>query len=83
MPSAPLTGVDSGVDRFHVVFERVPILPRGEPEGVAHVPKAQAGDVAAAFRTIFAQTKTADVHAAWDKTRDESPPGSQAGSPDG
>jgi putative transposase len=38
---------------------------------LAHVPKAQADYVAAAFRTIFAQTKAADVHAAWDKTRDE------------
>src|SRR3954464_11904339 len=38
---------------------------------LAHVPKAQADYVAAAFRTIFAQTKPADVHAAWDKTRDE------------
>jgi putative transposase len=38
---------------------------------LAHVPKAQADYVAAAFRTIFAQTKATDVHAAWDKTRDE------------
>ncbi len=38
---------------------------------LAHVPKAQADYGAAAFRTIFAQTKAADVHAAWDKTRDE------------
>ncbi len=38
---------------------------------LAHVPKAQADYVAAAFRTIFAQTKAADVHAAWDKTREE------------
>jgi transposase-like protein len=38
---------------------------------LAPVPKAQADYVAAAFRTIFAQTKAADVHAAWDKTRDE------------
>ena len=38
---------------------------------LAHVPKAQTDYVAAAFRTIFAQTKAADVHAAWDKTRDE------------
>jgi transposase-like protein len=38
---------------------------------LAHVPKAQTDYVAAAFRTIFAQTKPADVHAAWDKTRDE------------
>jgi transposase-like protein len=38
---------------------------------LAHVPKAQADYVAAAFRTIFAQTNLVDVHAAWDKTRDE------------
>jgi len=38
---------------------------------LAHVPKAQADYVAAAFRTIFAQSKPAEVHAAWDKTRDE------------
>ncbi len=38
---------------------------------LAHVPKAQADYVAAAFRTIFAQTKPAEVHAAWDKTREE------------
>ena len=38
---------------------------------LARVPKAQADYVAAAFRTIFAQTKPADVHTAWDKTRDE------------
>ncbi|MFZ2015212.1 MAG: IS256 family transposase [Nocardioides sp.] len=38
---------------------------------LAHVPKAQADYVAAAFRTIFAQTKPAEVHATWDKTRDE------------
>jgi transposase-like protein len=38
---------------------------------LAHVPKAQADYVAAAFRTIFAQTKPAEVHATWDKTREE------------
>jgi len=38
---------------------------------LAHVPKVQADYVAAAFRTIFAQTKAADVHAAWDKARNE------------
>ena len=38
---------------------------------LSHVPKGQADYVAAAFRTIFAQTKTTEVHAAWDKTRDE------------
>ena len=38
---------------------------------IAHVPKAQADYVAAAFRAIFAHTKPAEVHAAWDKTRDE------------
>jgi transposase-like protein len=38
---------------------------------LAHVPKGQADYVAAAFRMIFAQTTPADVHAAWDKTRDE------------
>ena len=38
---------------------------------LAHVPKGQADYVAAAFRMIFAQPSTADVHAAWDKTRDE------------
>ena len=38
---------------------------------LAHVPKAQADYVAAAFRTIFAQSTAAEVHAAWDKTRDE------------
>jgi len=38
---------------------------------IAHVPKAQADYVAAAFRTIFAQTHPAQVHTAWDKTRDE------------
>ncbi len=38
---------------------------------LAHVPKAQTDYVAAAVRTIFAQTKPADVHAAGDKTRDE------------
>ena len=38
---------------------------------LAHVPKGQADYVAAAFRMIFAQPKPADVHAAWDKTRDE------------
>lgn len=35
------------------------------------MPKAQTDYVAAAFRTIFAQTKPADVHVACDKTRDE------------
>ena len=38
---------------------------------LAHVPKGQADYVAAAFRMIFAQPTAADVHAAWDKTRDE------------
>ena len=38
---------------------------------IAHVPKAQADYVAAAFRAIFAHTKPAEVHTAWDKTRDE------------
>src|SRR5689334_15672911 len=38
---------------------------------LAHVPKAQADYVAAAFRTIFAQSKPAEVDAAWEKTRDE------------
>lgn len=38
---------------------------------LAHVPKAQADYVAAAFRTIFAQSNPAEVDAAWEKTRDE------------
>ena len=38
---------------------------------LAHVPKAQADYVAAAFRTIFAQATPAEVDAAWEKTRDE------------
>ena len=38
---------------------------------LAHVPKAQADYVAAAFRTIFAQSTPAEVHAAWEKTREE------------
>jgi transposase-like protein len=38
---------------------------------LAHVPKGQADYVAAAFRMVFAQPSAADVHAAWDKTRDE------------
>ena len=38
---------------------------------LAHVPKTQADYVAAAFRTIFAQSKAAEVDAAWEKTRDE------------
>ena len=38
---------------------------------LAHVPKGQADYVAAAFRMIFAQPTADDVHAAWDKTRDE------------
>ena len=38
---------------------------------LAHVPKAQGDYVAAAFRMIFAQPSAEDVHAAWDKTRDE------------
>ncbi len=38
---------------------------------LAHVPKGQADYVAAAFRMIFAQPTAGDVHAAWDKTRDE------------
>ena len=38
---------------------------------LAHVPKAQADYVAAAFRAIFAHTTPAEVHAAWEKTREE------------
>jgi transposase-like protein len=38
---------------------------------LAHVPKAQADYVAAAFRTIFAQATPAEVDAAWAKTREE------------
>jgi len=38
---------------------------------LAHVPKGQGDYVAAAFRMIFAQPTGEDVHAAWDKTRDE------------
>jgi transposase-like protein len=38
---------------------------------LAHVPKGQAELVATAFRMIFAQPTSEDVHAAWDKTRDE------------
>ena len=38
---------------------------------LAHVPKAQADYVAAAFRAIFAHTTSAEVHAAWEKTREE------------
>jgi len=38
---------------------------------LAHVPKTQSDYVAAAFRTIFTQTKPVDVKQAWDKTRDE------------
>jgi putative transposase len=38
---------------------------------LAHVPKAQADYVAAAFRTIFAQATPAEVDAAWNKTREE------------
>mgnify|MGYP000123729554 CR=1 FL=1 len=38
---------------------------------LAHVPKVQAELVATAFRMIFAQPTADDVHAAWDKTRDE------------
>jgi len=38
---------------------------------LAHVPKGQAELVATAFRMIFAQPTAEDVHAAWDKTRDE------------
>ncbi len=38
---------------------------------LAHVPKGQGDYVAAAFRMIFAQPSADDVHAAWDKTRDE------------
>ncbi len=38
---------------------------------LAHVPKAQADYVAAAFRTIFAQSKPTEVDATWEKTRDE------------
>ena len=38
---------------------------------LAHVPKAQADYVAAAFRTIFAQSTPAEVHAAREKTREE------------
>ncbi len=38
---------------------------------LAHVPKNQVDYVAAAFRMIFAQPTPEDIHAAWDKTRDE------------
>jgi putative transposase len=38
---------------------------------LAHVPKAQGDYVAAAFRTIFAQSKPTEVEATWEKTRDE------------
>src|SRR3954454_7524261 len=38
---------------------------------LAHVPKAQADYVAAAFRTILAQATPAEVDAAWNKTREE------------
>ena len=38
---------------------------------LAHVPRAQADYVAAAFRTIFAQATPAEVDAAWEKTREE------------
>ena len=38
---------------------------------LAHVPKAQADYVAAAFAAIFAHAKPAEVDAAWEKTRDE------------
>lgn len=38
---------------------------------LAHVPKAQADYVAAAFRTIFAQATPVEVDAAWEKTREE------------
>ncbi|GAB7008009.1 hypothetical protein JCM18899A_54880 [Nocardioides sp. AN3] len=38
---------------------------------LAHVPKGRADYVAAAFRMIFAQPTAEDVHAAWNKTRDE------------
>ncbi len=38
---------------------------------LAHVPKAQADYVAAAFRAIFAHTTPAEVDAAWEKTREE------------
>jgi len=35
------------------------------------VPKAQADNVAAAFRIVFAQNTREEVEAAWDKARDE------------
>jgi putative transposase len=38
---------------------------------LAHVPKAQADYVAAAFRAIFAHASPGEVDAAWEKTRDE------------
>jgi putative transposase len=38
---------------------------------LSHVPKAQADYVAAAFRAIFAHATPPEVHAAWDKTREE------------
>lgn len=38
---------------------------------LAHVPKNQGDYVAAAFRTIFTQTKPDGVKKAWDKTREE------------
>jgi putative transposase len=38
---------------------------------LAHVPKAQADYVAAAFRAIFAHATPEEVDAAWEKTRDE------------
>jgi putative transposase len=38
---------------------------------LAHVPKAQADYVAAAFRAIFAHATAEEVETAWEKTRDE------------
>ncbi|GAA1149213.1 hypothetical protein GCM10009606_29950 [Nocardioides aquiterrae] len=38
---------------------------------LAHVPKAQADYVAAAFRAIFAHATREEVEAAWEKTREE------------
>jgi putative transposase len=38
---------------------------------LAHVPKAQADYVAAAFRAIFAHATPEEVEAAWEKTREE------------
>jgi transposase-like protein len=38
---------------------------------LALIPKAQADNVAAAFRIVFAQNSATEVHAAWDKAREE------------